>query len=611
MNQFRISLQSYLFSLLLVFGFCFCNITVWLYASNPTFFDGIPYIFLGGLLCSSILIGSILYGLMMCIIQIPLIQSILHPRKNLISRLLVIISLIWLITPICICVVSWQSSEKKLESPPKLLIIGLDAATWDLMNPWIEEGILPNLKRIRDEGVSSTLKSMDPMRSPSLWTTIATGVSPDQHGVSGFFSSRSDLKTARIWDVMQSNGIDVGLFGWLLTSPPEPKFAFCIPAWLARDAETHPLSKHFIQEMNLDQALGGGQLNQWNALFQAATQGSKIRSIETIAQFYIMDWFGLDDEARLAKKMRSEISMQTDLFIHLLNEYQPGVSTFTFYGSDKLGHRFWHYMQPDAFADHEYEPKPNYQHVIRNYYQTADAAIGRMLELVDESTTIVVLSDHGMKADPAMPRQYFLDTQELLKLIKVEELFRHHTIMRQTFLEPAFEDALLVEETKSALQAMRFADGEAVFRVMIENGRIVIRTNFSLTYNPDSPLILNETIQYAEQSIPVNHLFFLRTFSGAHDSNGILMMKGPQLKRGVTIGETQLVDIAPTLLHLTEQSVSREIEGAVIEDAFEPEWLNENPILFVDQYEDVLYDTPPQESNGALLERLRSMGYVE
>lgn len=611
MIHLKFSFQHFAICFALVFGFCLSNITAWLYASNPTFLDGIPLFFLGGLICSSVLIGSLFYLFVFLMAQIPIIKKIVKPRQRLITIITLCIALIWLITPVWIGVMSWQANNKPLESPPKLLVIGLDAAIWDLIDPWLEDGTLPHLKRIKDQGVSTTLKSIDPMRSPSLWTTICTGVAPEHHGISGFFSTRRDLKTARIWDVMTANGLEVGLFRWLLTSPPERKFAFCIPAWLARDAETHPMPYHILQEINLEQSVGGGTLKKCNALFDAATHGAGICSVEKLALFYVNDYYGLDDEAHLAQKMLAEVPLQRDVFIHLLQNHQPDVATFTFYGTDKLAHRFWHYMEPDAFAGHEFEHKPEYEGVIREYYQAADKAIGEILAKLDEDTTVVVLSDHGMKADPAMPRQYFLDTHALLEQLQVEELFRHHNIMRQTFLEPVVNDPLLLEETKSALQSMRFEDGDSVFRVIIENGKIVLRTNFSLTYNPDSPLILNNEVIYNEQSISTKKLFFLRTFSGTHDINGILMIRGPHIKEGILINPAQLVDIAPTLLYVMNQPISRTIEGAVIEEAFDPDWLAKHAVHYVEQYENISIDLPPQESNEAFLERLRSMGYVE
>lgn len=584
---------------------------IWLYLYNPNFFDSIPFYFLSITAVSSVIIAFFLSALILLLSIIRPIHKWIAHYKWIIQIFAFSLTVLFLSIPVLLVWISSIKSAHKLENPPKLLVIGLDAATWDLLDPWMEEGKLPHLLSVREKGVSSTLMSMEPMRSPSLWTTICTGVSPEVHGVNGFFSTRSDLKTARIWDVFVANGIDVGLFGWLLTSPPESKFSFSIPAWLARTAEVHPLEYSFVQELSLGQAIEGGEVNVWENLIRAVKNGVKISGLDQAAQFHYNNWLGMDDEQHLSQKMLAEIPLQTDVFLQLLHEYQPDVATFTFYGSDKLGHRFWHYMQPENFPEHDITTDSKYKKLIEQYYRKADKAIGHMLQSIDENTTLVVLSDHGMKANPTLPRQFFLDTSELLNTIGIEELFRHHTIMRQTFLEPVIDDPLLLEETKVILQSISFEDGDPVFRVIIENGKIVIRTNFSLTWNEESPLLTNQYIQYAHHNIPVDDLFFLRTFSGAHDPRGILLMKGPHIQQNKEISDTQLTDIAPTLLFLMNQPISREIEGKVIEEAFDPAWFQTQSIEYVESYESVPIELGQPETDEALLERLRSMGYVE
>ncbi len=593
------------------FTFLLCNLTIWLYVSNPHFYDGFPGMIVGCLILSGIMGGLVLLALLNLTALIPRIKAVVQSRKRLIKSTGITVSLIWLLIPAALCIISSRQQTIRLANPPKLIVIGVDAAIWDLLNPWMEQGKLPHLQSVKAKGVSSTLRSMDPMRSPSLWTSICTGVSPERHGINGFFSTRADLKTPRIWDIMTANGLSVGLFNWLLTNPPESKFAFCIPAWLAATAETHPMQYHFLQELNLDQELGGGRLDVSEALTQAALNGVRVKSLENMTRFYLQDFFGLDDEARLARKMLAEVPMQTDVFLHLLQQHQPDVAAITFYGSDKLAHRFWHYMQPKAFSNHDYQHKPEYESVIEHYYIQTDQAIGRILDAISNETTVVLLSDHGMKADPAMPRQFFLDPSALLNLMNLESLFRHQTIMRRTVLKPAMDDILLLQETQSALQSFRFPNGDTVFRVIIEDGKIVLRTNFSLTWNDGSPLLTEDHIQYAGQIIPIEELFFSRTFSGTHDLNGVLMMQGPHIKQEVSISPPHLLDVAPTLLFMMNQPISKTLEGTVIKEAFQPGWWTTQTVQLVDSYEQIPYKISAPKTNQALLERLRSMGYVE
>ena len=78
---------------------------------------------------------------------------------------------------------------------PKILIIGLDAATMDLIEPWAEGGHLPTLARLMREGASARLISTPNMHSASAWTSILTGLGPGRHGL--FVFSDRDFRTGR------------------------------------------------------------------------------------------------------------------------------------------------------------------------------------------------------------------------------------------------------------------------------------------------------------------------------------------------------------------------------------------------------------------------------
>src|SRR5262245_29573095 len=68
----------------------------------------------------------------------------------------------------------------------RLLVVGFDGATWDLVQPWIDAGAMPNLARLVGDGVSSTLVTVLPADSPPGWTSAVTGVNPGKHGLFGF-----------------------------------------------------------------------------------------------------------------------------------------------------------------------------------------------------------------------------------------------------------------------------------------------------------------------------------------------------------------------------------------------------------------------------------------
>ncbi len=69
---------------------------------------------------------------------------------------------------------------------PRVFIIGLDSATWDLINPWIQQGLLPNLAKLVEGGASGRLQSAIPPLTPPAWTSFMTGKNPGKHGIFHF-----------------------------------------------------------------------------------------------------------------------------------------------------------------------------------------------------------------------------------------------------------------------------------------------------------------------------------------------------------------------------------------------------------------------------------------
>src|SRR4030067_2872209 len=79
-----------------------------------------------------------------------------------------------------------RNIKKNIEVSSRVLCIGLDGATFDLIKPWIAEGRLPNLKRLLEEGAHANLNSVIPPLSPQAWSSFMTGVNPGKHGLFGF-----------------------------------------------------------------------------------------------------------------------------------------------------------------------------------------------------------------------------------------------------------------------------------------------------------------------------------------------------------------------------------------------------------------------------------------
>jgi predicted AlkP superfamily phosphohydrolase/phosphomutase len=131
----------------------------------------------------------------------------------------------------------------------KVLIIGLDGITFDLLGPWIEAGELPNLQKLMEQGASGKLRSTLPPISSSSWSSFATGVNPGKHGLVDFVYPGADSykvtminaasrQTRALWNWLNDAGYKVGLLGIPTTYPPEPVDGFMISGFLSPGPES-------------------------------------------------------------------------------------------------------------------------------------------------------------------------------------------------------------------------------------------------------------------------------------------------------------------------------------------------------------------------------------
>ena len=115
----------------------------------------------------------------------------------------------------------------------KLLLIGWDAADWKIIGPLIAKGQMPALKSLIDKGVYGNLSTMNPPYSPMLWTSVATGKTPDKHGVLGFIEVLPEMEGVRpvtsnsrkvraLWNILHHNKLKSNLVGWWPSYPAEP-----------------------------------------------------------------------------------------------------------------------------------------------------------------------------------------------------------------------------------------------------------------------------------------------------------------------------------------------------------------------------------------------------
>lgn len=290
---------------------------------------------------------------------------------------------------------------------PRVLLVGVDGATLRVIGPMMAEDRLPNLSRIAAQGVSGPLRSFLPLHSPRIWNTIATGKTPDKHGIASFVHAdehgnhlylSSDRRVPALWNIVSSHGLTVGVVNWWNSYPPERINGVMV-------------SDHFFPEQlaNLQQTFkaDGGTLGprvfpeQWKAKARAAL--SPESDLVPMADPFkdnadLPPWVpraGLSRHFQTDRQVTNvALAIDSDIHPDLLMVYLPGV--------DRVSHSLWGNLEPAELYPEHLRPSPTQRqagaNALRRYYEYMDALVGKLIERFDDDDLVLVMSDHGFEA---------------------------------------------------------------------------------------------------------------------------------------------------------------------------------------------------------------------
>lgn len=254
-----------------------------------------------------------------------------------------------------------------------MVIIGLDGGTWDLIGPWAEAGELPNLRRLLASSARAVLLApFQPITAPS-WTTFMTGVNQGKHGVYDFVYRRpdsygvqvansTDIHYPTLFERLSQAGRRVCAINVPFSYPPRPVNGLMVSGLFA--PTTGP-------EIAYPPDL-------WPEI-------ARIAPAYTVLVDY--DQRVADPLAHFAAKILAGIDARTAVARHLLAKEDWDLFMVVYTATDVASHAFWQFMaQPQETP---------YRHVIRDVYARVDQGIGQLLELVDDQTGVLLMSDHG------------------------------------------------------------------------------------------------------------------------------------------------------------------------------------------------------------------------
>jgi predicted AlkP superfamily phosphohydrolase/phosphomutase len=314
---------------------------------------------------------------------------------------------------------------------PRLLIVGLDAATFDLICPWIEEGKLPNLAALMKNGTWGRLASILPPITPPAWTSFMTGKNPGKHGIFHFlgaspgtyklrYLNAASRRAKTIWRMLSDAGYTVGTMNIPFTYPPEHLNGFQISG-MDTPSEKSPFVYPPELRSELVNLLGRFQLD----IRYLGYMSTDPRREQVLAEMDKLDHQWLSAS------------------LYLMEKHPADVMMFTFMSIDTVQHYFWQYMD-DTHHLHNPAAVERFGDAVLRVYQRLDDAVGQMLRKTSSDTSVLVVSDHG--GGPTSDRVVYLnrylaqlgllhyckDERSALKKLTQKVIRGSYTLLRST-----------------------------------------------------------------------------------------------------------------------------------------------------------------------------------
>jgi predicted AlkP superfamily phosphohydrolase/phosphomutase/tetratricopeptide (TPR) repeat protein len=291
----------------------------------------------------------------------------------------------------------------------KILVIGWDAADWKIIMPLIEQGKMPAIESLMKRGVHGRLQTLDPPLSPMLWTSIATGVRADKHGIGGFVEptpngeglrpvTTTSRKVKAIWNILNQEGWKSNVVAWWPSNPAEPI--------------------NGVMVSNLYQVATKALGEEWempNGTVHPESMSETMKEFRvhpheiSLAMAHPFVPNILDNiELRKANKTLSVLkTLSNAATVHAASTYLMDETEWDFMAvyHDAIDH-FCHIAMryfPPRRSEIPVEDFENYKDVVEAGYRFHDMMLDRTLSMIDENTTVILLSDHGFHSDHQRP----------------------------------------------------------------------------------------------------------------------------------------------------------------------------------------------------------------
>jgi predicted AlkP superfamily phosphohydrolase/phosphomutase len=530
----------------------------------------------------------------------------------------------------------------------RCIVIGIDGATFKIIQPLVEKGSLPNIAGLMSKGVQGNLLSGTPRISPSIWTTIITGKNPGKHGIYDFvqndysnkgysFNSSADRKTKPIWSILSDHGKKVCISGLLMTYPPDK------------------VNGYMVSEIISD-LTGHAAKSAKNSHTYPAELAEEIES--EIGSFILKR--KKNNIMAMVHDIHESAKYRCKLYKYLSQKNKLDFQFFYFPETDTISHMGWRFLNGE---------NGDLGNIIFDVYEKIDTYVGKLV--ADDNMNVILISDHGFsELKRVVSLNNLLVSMGMLKFKKNGIKAKYKRVARKFYLlknlilnkreplqgmnlkgffdnvdweltkayhfgtscgtifinlknresrgivEPAEYDALCAEVSMKLENVIDKKSGQKIIKKVHRREEI-----FSGAYMKDGPDLYMEFNDgfgvHMKKDARFSGTYGItdaKAWTGDHDENGIFIASGPQFKKGSTIENASVMDITPTILYIMGVPISNDIDGKILMDAIDEDFAEKNLPSYIDSNDDETgndSDIYTEEDNDQIAQRLKDLGYLE
>jgi predicted AlkP superfamily phosphohydrolase/phosphomutase len=551
----------------------------------------------------------------------------------------------------------------------RILVIGLDGATFDVLLPLAREGLLPNISKFMTEGARGELKSVLPPITGPAWASFMTGKNPGKHGVFEFLKkapdnteypiSSSEVDGKALWEILSEAGRDVVVINVPVTYPP-------------RKVKGVLLGDFLTPKGRRDFGYPDGIVEELEGLFGPY-------------RLYISEVYSPDRVDKVLDELFEVLDYRVKTASYLMNTRPWDFFMVHIWGTDRIQHELWHIIDT-THPNHDKEVASRNRDRVLDYYRKVDEAVGTLAELAGRDASVMVISDHGFgPIEKFLSFNVWLLDEGILRLKRAPlsilkyALFKlgitpelgYKLSMRFGFAKLRLSKGVggrvgLFRRVNSLFLSLADVDwsksrayskgnygqifinlkgrephgivepGEEYERVVSDitsrlgkitdpdTGKRIIGSIYKTVdmykgpHVKDAPDIafLPYDMRYKALGTVdfTTHRFIEPVYGnyGDHRVEGILIAAGPPFKKGAIVRSAELIDIAPTVLYAMGEKIPDDMDGKVLTEALDEVFAAGHAVEYAHAsgaagMEDAGYEEGEKEE---IMKRLKDLGYV-